>query len=63
MIISRASRPEARVVIVGRPYELDEGEARVSVSIGMACCPEHGRSVEALMQSADADMYRHKPER
>ncbi|MFW6322687.1 MAG: diguanylate cyclase [Guyparkeria sp.] len=69
VIISRASRSDARVVVdklreeIGRSYELDEGEARVSVSIGMACCPENGRSVEALMQSADDDMYRHKPER
>ncbi|MCL7751876.1 diguanylate cyclase [Guyparkeria hydrothermalis] len=69
VMVSHASRAEARVVVdklreeVGRPYELDQGEARVSVSIGVACCPEDGRSAEALMQAADADMYRQKRER
>ncbi len=66
VMISHAGRSEARVVAgklreeIGRPYVLDEGEARVSVSIGMACCPEDGRMTEALMCSADADMYRDK---
>ncbi|MFO7809676.1 diguanylate cyclase domain-containing protein [Guyparkeria sp.] len=69
VMISHASRREARVVAgklhdeIGRPYELDEGEARVSVSIGMACCPEDGRTAEVLMRAADADMYRQKHER
>ncbi|WP_410474756.1 diguanylate cyclase domain-containing protein [Guyparkeria sp. TX1] len=69
VMISHASRPEARVVVdklreeIGRPYALDEGEARISVSIGMACCPEDGRAAEALMRAADADMYRQKPVR
>ncbi len=69
VMISHASRPEARVVVdklreeIGQPYALDEGEARISVSIGMACCPEDGRAAEALLRSADADMYRQKPAR
>jgi diguanylate cyclase (GGDEF)-like protein/PAS domain S-box-containing protein len=69
VMITHASRSEARVVVdklreeIGQPYWLDEGKAEISVSIGMACCPEDGRSGDALMQAADADMYRHKLER
>ncbi len=69
LIVSHAGRPEADVVAgklceeLGRPYPLDEGEARVGVSIGMACCPEDGRTADTLMRAADADMYRHKPGR
>ncbi len=69
VMVSHAGRSEARVVVeklreeIGQPYMLDEGEARVSVSIGMACCPEDGRTADSLMRAADTDMYRQKHER
>jgi diguanylate cyclase (GGDEF)-like protein len=40
------------------------GEAAgLSVSIGIACTPQHGESVEQLMAAADAAMYRAKRNR
>ncbi|WP_322521818.1 diguanylate cyclase [Guyparkeria halophila] len=69
VMVTHASRPEARVVVdklreeIGQPYWLDEGEAEISVSIGMACCPNEGRTADSLMRAADEDMYRQKPER
>lgn len=66
IMITRAGRPEALVVMdklaeeLAEPFELPEGEARVSAAIGLACCPEDGRDAESLMRVADAAMYRDK---
>jgi diguanylate cyclase (GGDEF)-like protein/PAS domain S-box-containing protein len=47
------------------PYEIGELRLGLSASIGIATYPEHGDSVDTLIQSADAAMYRAKadPER
>lgn len=42
---------------VAAPYMLDEYEAQVEVSIGIAEFPVHGRDVDQLMRSADKAMY------
>ncbi len=69
VMITHARRPEALVVMaklaeeLSEPFELPEGEARVSAAIGLACCPEDGWDAESLMRVADAAMYRDKPAR
>lgn len=43
-----------------QPLQLPRGNEVVSVSIGMSMWPEHGDSVETLLQHADQAMYRAK---
>lgn len=38
----------------------DQVEIRVTVSIGMTCCPQHGLDREQLLHSADQNMYQGK---
>ena len=46
---------------VGQPITLtNQVRVQVSISIGVACYPQHGDSAEALMQAADAAMYQVK---
>jgi len=49
------SRVEGHVFEAGR-----EGSFRLSISIGVATCPEHGSSREPLLDAADKAMYRAK---
>lgn len=42
------------------PIETTAGLLQVSCSIGIAVCPRHGESLEALRKSADRAMYRAK---
>ena len=42
------------------PVSLDGYETFVSVSIGIAIYPEHGKNVHALLKNADAAMYKAK---
>lgn len=42
------------------PYTVDKRELRVTACIGIACCPRDGTQAEALLQAADAAMYRAK---
>ena len=51
------SRVEAHVFEAGR-----EGSFRLSISTGVATCPEHGTSRERLLDAADKAMYRAKSE-
>lgn len=45
------------------PLRLSNGvEVRVNASVGASLCPEHGRTAEALLQQADAALYRAKDE-
>lgn len=39
------------------PFALAVAEARISTSIGIALCPVHGKSREALLKAADEAMY------
>lgn len=45
-----------------RPFELDQQEAKLSGSLGLAFYPEAGNSVDAMLSAADAAMYRAKRE-
>jgi diguanylate cyclase (GGDEF)-like protein len=48
---------EKLVARMHRPFALGSGEARVNVSIGVACFPRDGRSGEQLLNAADMAMY------
>lgn len=45
------------VASLNEPFNLPQGPAHVSGSIGIALYPEHAHSVETLMQCADMAMY------
>jgi len=48
---------------LSEPWRLSNGaEVRIGVSIGISLFPEHGKSSEALLQHADAALYRAKAE-
>jgi diguanylate cyclase (GGDEF)-like protein/PAS domain S-box-containing protein len=51
-----------REAVAAVAEEISEA-AGLSVSIGIACTPQHGESVEQLMAAADAAMYRAKRNR
>ncbi len=42
---------------VSRPVRIEKAEAGITVSIGAVTCPEGGRSLDNLLQRADAAMY------
>jgi len=42
------------------PVPIGGGEVRVSVSVGIALLPDHGRSADALLAAADEALYRAK---
>lgn len=42
------------------PFELSEGTARISCSIGIAYCPEHGEDADTLTRAADQALYQVK---
>lgn len=45
---------------LSEPYLIDDIEMRISVSIGIALAPTHGRDLDGLMQCADRALYRSK---
>lgn len=47
---------------VSQPYQVDNHALHVGASVGSAQAPQDGRSVSALMRSADLAMYRAKDE-
>ena len=60
---ARAMAERIREKISERVYLASAGLAvRVSASIGVAACPDHGKSAEELLAGADAAMYRVKNE-
>ena len=46
--------------VVSAPYSLDDQEARVGVSVGIALAPRHGLGLEGLASRADAALYEAK---
>ncbi|MEM9531104.1 MAG: diguanylate cyclase [Pseudomonadota bacterium] len=45
---------------MSRPYDLGQQDLECTASIGRARFPEHGATLEALLDHADSDMYREK---
>ena len=45
------------IAALERPLEIDGLSIQVAASIGIACYPQHGRSVEELLQHADVALY------
>jgi diguanylate cyclase (GGDEF)-like protein len=46
-----------REVVAGCPFATTAGELDVTISVGVACHPEHGTSIPALVAAADAALY------
>jgi len=49
-----------RMAIAGQPFTLDGTNIPVTISIGIAACPEHGRDIRSLVGRADRALYRAK---
>ena len=45
---------------LGQPYQLKEVQLRLSTSIGVAACPQHGKDGRELIHAADGAMYEAK---
>jgi diguanylate cyclase (GGDEF)-like protein len=59
--LAEVERIARRVVLaISEPFELCSHSIDIGASIGAAVSPNHGRTVEALMRSADIAMYRAK---
>src|SRR5688572_15551193 len=56
--IERVARRIA--LAISEPFEMHGHSIDIGASIGVALCPEHGRSIESLMRAADIAMYRAK---
>ena len=39
------------------PFDLDDGRVQITISVGAAVFPEHGRDADALLRAADAALY------
>jgi len=51
------------IAMLSEPWRLANGaEIRIGTSVGISLFPEHGQSAEALLQQADAALYRAKAE-
>jgi diguanylate cyclase (GGDEF)-like protein/PAS domain S-box-containing protein len=48
------------VSLLAEPYYLDAGTARISGSIGISLCPQHGLDSEHLQRNADSALYKAK---
>lgn len=51
---------DAIVATLARPFEIEANIIRIGASVGAAIGPKDGRTVEALMRSADLALYRAK---
>lgn len=67
LILPRTSCDGARVVAeaarraaADRPFDTGHGAAHVTVSIGLACHPEHGSSPQQLVDAADGALFEAK---
>ena len=66
-ILPAIGGPEQAAAVAGRmiealrePFPVVPGECKVSVSIGIVLCPDHGTDVDRLIGLADAAMYESK---
>ncbi len=46
--------------ILSEPFDLADGQAFITASIGIAICPDDGDSIDSLLKHADLAMYRSK---
>ena len=51
---------DLRQTIAGHPFTLDGTTIPVTISLGIAACPEHGRDIRSLVGRADRALYRAK---
>lgn len=59
--VAEIERVARRIVLaISEPFELCSHSVDIGASIGIALCPDHGTSIEALMRAADIAMYRAK---
>src|SRR6476660_5000041 len=59
--VAEIERVARRIVLaISEPFELCSHSVDIGASIGIAICPDHGASIEALMRAADIAMYRAK---
>ncbi len=49
-----------RKAVEAETFRLEAAETRITISIGVACFPEHGRDVTGLVSQADSALYRAK---
>lgn len=54
--------PVARKILaaLAPPVAVENAQIQIGASIGISCFPEHGTHLEALIEKADAAMYRAK---
>ena len=67
LVLPRTGPAEAAIVaekvrkaVGAHPFEADGRTFPVTLSVGVASCPDHGRSVRALVAAADEALYRAK---
>jgi diguanylate cyclase (GGDEF)-like protein len=51
---------KVRTAVTDRPVSTDAGPVELTISLGVACHPEHGTTVASLTAAADAALYRAK---
>ena len=51
---------EKILAALAQPFVLDRREMRITTSIGIAICPEHGAEPEPLIEHADIALYQAK---
>jgi len=57
---ARQAAERIRRAIEAHPFTFDELTIRVTISIGIAACPDHGRDIKTLVGRADRALYRAK---
>jgi diguanylate cyclase (GGDEF)-like protein len=67
LVVDEISSTEAIDVCVGRimrsfqrPLRLDDRDILVTLSVGVAMCPEHGQTVDAMLRAADSALFHAK---
>ncbi|MDQ5905606.1 MAG: hypothetical protein QG590_87, partial [Pseudomonadota bacterium] len=64
LLIPRVASADSALVVARKilaaielPFVLVAGTANIGVSLGIAVCPDHGQSAEALLAAADTALY------
>ena len=61
-VVNEANARRSLVDAISEPFDLEGRHVYLGVSIGLAVCPNDGRSVDVLLKNADMAMYRAKSE-